>query len=608
MCSPWLQTKRSQSIPDPGPDPGSGIAVRLSAASGNHRKEPSRIGDELPPVDHHADTLCAQADLSEIVDIVSIDDGRDPPSRQSVDGIAGRPMGEVDHRVQNRALLDLGGDRSRVPRWETGDTGRFEQPSEDLPIVPIGSQQKDRRASRCCRPHPDECRRFRSPPCKVGFVRLGTEHTRRTGCESEGIYLAGQGLQHSGCHPGIGQGPTHNLECTAEDLERTPALFAKRLVEFGTELDIEERHRPFDCLRRRSIQRVSTLGKHARHVVGEGRNEGGMESLRNGDHGSRICIHRRWARLTSVRPTTIPRGHHMKRLVLLIAGIALLAVACRAEVNVLVDINEDRSGTAAFEFGLDEEFLGLIESSGGSADDLFGEMNLGADEGVATVRTEGDMTFTGVTKDFTDVNEAMDELTGVTGSEDPLFQDFSFTMDDETAELTAKASTPEEALGDVPFDASALTGDVFAANFILGMPGTVVEHNADEVMADGRLRWDLPILGGDKDVYAKSEFGGSSLWWLWIVLGVVLVLGVIAIIAAVVLGKRQSKQAVSDAAAQYPQPAVGTSAESKSTSPDSDTEVPDEPDTEVPEDAAPLAESDEVDTVDPSDDEDDTEQ
>ncbi|MCJ7781031.1 MAG: hypothetical protein MUQ27_09410, partial [Acidimicrobiia bacterium] len=194
----------------------------------------------------------------------------------------------------------------------------------------------------------------------------------------------------------------------------------------------------------------------------------------------------------------------MKRLVLLIAGIAILTVACRAEVNVLVDINEDRSGTAAFEFGLDEEFLGLIESSGGSVDDLFGEMNLGADEGVATVRTEGDMTFTGVAKDFTDVNEAMDELTGVTGSEDPLFQDFSFTMDDETAELTAKVSTPEEALGDAPFDASALTGDMFAANFILGMPGTVVEHNADEVMADGRLRWDLPILGGDKDIYAKS--------------------------------------------------------------------------------------------------------
>ncbi len=287
----------------------------------------------------------------------------------------------------------------------------------------------------------------------------------------------------------------------------------------------------------------------------------------------------------------------MKKLLLLIAGIALLTVACRAEMNVIVDINEDQSGTAAFEFGLDEEFLGIIESTGGSVDDLFGELDLGTDDGEATVRTEGDMTFTGVTTEFTNVNEAMDELSGVTDSEDPLFQQFAFTMDDETAELTAKVSAPEEDLGDIGLDPSALTGDLFSANFILGLPGTVVEHNADEVLADGRLRWDLPILGGEKDIYAKSEFGGSSLWWLWIVLGVVLVVGVAAIIAAVVLGKRQSKQAVTDAAAQYPQPAVdpvtATEASAASESIDADpsegTDSDDAPD-----------DSDEDDTVEPS--------
>ncbi len=246
----------------------------------------------------------------------------------------------------------------------------------------------------------------------------------------------------------------------------------------------------------------------------------------------------------------------MKKLLLLIAGIALVTVACRAEMNVIVDINEDQSGTVAFEFGLDEEFLGVIESTGGSVDDLFGELDLGTEGGEATVRTEGDMTYTGATKDFTNVNEAMDEMTGVTDSADPLFQDFSFTMDDATAELTAKVSAPEEDLGDLGLDPSALTGDLFSANFILGLPGTVVEHNADEVLADGRLRWDLPVLGGEKEIYAKSEFGSSSLWWLWIVLGVVLIVGVAAIIAAIVLGKRQSKKAVSDAASEYPQPAI----------------------------------------------------
>jgi hypothetical protein len=305
--------------------------------------------------------------------------------------------------------------------------------------------------------------------------------------------------------------------------------------------------------------------------------------------------------------TTIPLEHYMKKLLLLIAGIALLTVACRAEVNVLVDVNEDRSGTAAFEFGLDEEFLGVIESTGGSVDDLFGELDLGSEEGEATVRTEGDMTYTGVTTEFTDVNEAMDDLTGVTGSDDPLFQEFSFEMDEEMAELTANVSAPEEDLGDLGLDPSALTGDVFSASFILSMPGTVVEHNADEVLADGSLRWELPLLGGEKEIYAKSEFGGSSLWWLWIVLGVVLVVGVAAIIAAVVLGKRQSKHAVSDAAAQYPEPAIGA---------DVETDTPVESDSDAPEDApeadedaasAETDEPDDVDTAESSPDEEDHE-
>mgnify|MGYP001816692056 FL=1 len=247
----------------------------------------------------------------------------------------------------------------------------------------------------------------------------------------------------------------------------------------------------------------------------------------------------------------------MKRIILLLAGIALLTVACKAEVNVLVDINEDRSGTVAFEFGLDDELRGLLESSGGSADDLFGELDLAVatEGGTVTERTEGDMTYTGATNDFEDISQVMTDLVGET-SDEGVFTDFSFVMDDESAALSATASSEEQDMGDLGLDPSTLTGDVFSANFILGMPGSVVEHNADEVLSDGRLKWTLPILGGTKTFVAKSEFGGSSLWWLWIVLGVVLVVGVIAIIAAVVLGRRQEKQAVSDAAAQYPQSAA----------------------------------------------------
>lgn len=247
----------------------------------------------------------------------------------------------------------------------------------------------------------------------------------------------------------------------------------------------------------------------------------------------------------------------MKKLILLVVGVALLTVACKAEVNVLVDINDDESGTVAFEFGLDDELRGLLESSGGTADDLFGELDLdiATEGGTVTERTDGDMTFTGATKDFEDISQVMTDLVGDTSGEG-LFTEFSFVMDDESAAFAAAASSEDQDIGDLGLDPSALTGEVFSANFILGMPGDVVEHNADEVLSDGRLKWSLPILGGTKTFIAESEFGGSSLWWLWIVLGVVLVVAVIAIVAAVVLGKRQEKQAVTDAAAQYPQSAV----------------------------------------------------
>jgi len=244
------------------------------------------------------------------------------------------------------------------------------------------------------------------------------------------------------------------------------------------------------------------------------------------------------------------------RKALLVFGVTAAAVvlaSCRAEVNIALDVEEDGSGVMAFELGLDEELRELMGSTGADPDDLFGDIESDLEEGTVTQREEGDMSFQGVEIEFDDI----DEVTGfLTDSSSDFFGGFgtlSFELDETSAVFDATLLAEEQDLGDFPFDPSQFTGDFLSANFILTMPGTVTVHNADEVLADGRLRWDLPLLGGEIDLHAESEFGGSGFPWLILILGIVLLIGATATVAAVIMGRRQEKQAVSDAAAAYPQ-------------------------------------------------------
>ena len=251
------------------------------------------------------------------------------------------------------------------------------------------------------------------------------------------------------------------------------------------------------------------------------------------------------------------------------ATVSLVLVSCRAEINIALDVEEDGSGTVAFEFGLDEELRTLMASSGADADDLFSDFDTGFEGGTTFQREEGDMSFQGVLVEFDDVAEISDQLADSSGDL-ASFGDFSFEVGDTEAVFDAALLTEEQDFGDFPLDPLALTGDLFSANFIVGMPCTVVEHNADEVLADGRLRWDIPLLGGEKTLQAVSDLGGSSFPWLWVLVGVALLVGVMATIAAVVLGRRQQRRAVSDAAAAYPQQVAVAPGQETPTEPDDD--------------------------------------
>ncbi len=259
-------------------------------------------------------------------------------------------------------------------------------------------------------------------------------------------------------------------------------------------------------------------------------------------------------------------------LILLATAAALLIVSCRAEVNIALDVEEDGSGTVAFEFGTDEEFREFMTSFGADPDDLFGELEsgLGSAEGTAIERQDGDMSFKGVEVEFDDVDQISSALGGAAGDFGG-FDTFTFEVTDTGAVFDATLSPPEQDPGDDlgGFDPSLLTDDVFSANFILEMPGNVTSHNADTVLPDDRLQWALPLLGGTVDFHAESDFGGSGLPWLWVILGIALLVGLIAVVVAVVLGRRHQRQAVDDAAAAYPQ------------------EIPVAPGEDAPADAAP---------------------
>ncbi|MDK1017216.1 MAG: hypothetical protein QGD95_06930, partial [Actinomycetota bacterium] len=239
----------------------------------------------------------------------------------------------------------------------------------------------------------------------------------------------------------------------------------------------------------------------------------------------------------------------MRKYVFTFIALTFLLAACRIESNILIDISEDGSAVVAAEVGFDEDMLDLFTHGGGDPADILDELpDLGGSAPEATTRVEGDMTFFGVEIGVDDLSTY-----DFPGAGEAFFSDFSFEIDDSSATLTV--SIGATGLGDfggedLLFDPSQFTGDFFSANVIVKMPGTVTEHNADEVRADGSLVWELP-LSGSIDIFATSKFGESGVTWVWFVVGGVLLIGVIAVVAAVMTSRRDSEKAVAQAAAEH---------------------------------------------------------
>ncbi len=239
----------------------------------------------------------------------------------------------------------------------------------------------------------------------------------------------------------------------------------------------------------------------------------------------------------------------MVKYTLAFLALVLLVSACRIESNILLDISEDGSAIVGAEIGFDEEMLDLVGRGGGDPSDILSELpDFGGDDVAPIERVEGDMTYYGAQTSIADLSTYnFDGLQGNT------FSAFSYEFDDATATLAARvASTGIGDLGgdDLPIDPSEITGDILSANVIVKMPGTVTEHNADEVKSDGSLVWKLSFTG-TTEIFATATFGESSQNSIWFIAAGVLLLGVIAAIAAVTASRKNAEKAVAEAAATH---------------------------------------------------------
>lgn len=243
----------------------------------------------------------------------------------------------------------------------------------------------------------------------------------------------------------------------------------------------------------------------------------------------------------------------MRKPLLLAVALVMLMTACRAEANFLLDVTEDGSGTVTVELGIDDELLELLEGFGGGTDDL---LSIVPDDTEVETRREGDMTFYSGSETFTDTEDLLSSAAFLDGA-DTTFQSLELVVEDGAATLDAVIAAPDATEAAEGLGAGGLGGlgdigeDIFSSSLIVSLPGSLVETNADEILSDGRLLWDVPILGGVVDVMAVTEAGGSGTPWGLI--GGILVVVVIA--AGAAWWMRRKRQGAVDAVGAAPAPA-----------------------------------------------------
>lgn len=200
-----------------------------------------------------------------------------------------------------------------------------------------------------------------------------------------------------------------------------------------------------------------------------------------------------------------------KKLLALIAILGLFASACELRADLRLELNADESGRILITFGLDEEFQALVESGGGSVEDsLFGGDNPIGEIPDAELRTytEDDFTYYEASAPFADLTE-LREL-GDQADGENIVDEFNIRYTEDSALVSAAIDLGEITGGDLEDDQLAGIGAEAIAQFFkirvqIAMPGEVTRHDADRVLDDGTLEWDIPLTGDQQALSIQAE-------------------------------------------------------------------------------------------------------
>lgn len=238
----------------------------------------------------------------------------------------------------------------------------------------------------------------------------------------------------------------------------------------------------------------------------------------------------------------------MRRTLLVLAVAALVLGACRGESVTRLRIAPEGTTTLISEFAFDEEALGIIGELDDTPEEVLRALAEYIDPSALPVTaadvepeqfTRGDLQGIRVTIPGLDPAEVAAQLS----SGNSIIEEVTLTLAEGRLVMAGRTRTISDferarLLSLVPGDLSEIVGLVLQVE----VPGTVIDHNADRVLADDVLEWNLlrAVLDGD-DVFVSieaavdpgfqfvdlegrpfadppaSEAGGGTSWWVAVV-------------------------------------------------------------------------------------------